>query len=144
MPLRKRRARRQSGFTLVEFIVVMVIIGILATLIVPRFFSKVGKANQAVAKSNIKMLEGIVLHFQTDCGRLPNEQEGLRALLQAPSDITGKWDGPYVKPTDIVDPWGVEYLYRCPGQRNHDFDIFTYGADMQEGGEGEAADVGNW
>ncbi len=144
MPFRKRARRRRSAFTLVEFIVVMVISGILATLIVPRFFSKVGKANQAVAKSNIKMLENILLHFQAECGRLPTEQEGLGALLQAPADLKGKWDGPYVNPKDIVDPWGVEFMYRCPGQRTRDFDLFSFGADKQEGGEGENADVGNW
>ena len=144
MPFNKRARGRRSAFTLVEFIVVMVIIGILATLIVPRFFSKVGKANQAVAKGNIASLEQIILHFQGDCGRLPTEQEGLGALLQPPSDVKGKWDGPYVKPKDIVDPWGVEYIYRCPGQRNKDFDLFSLGADKQEGGEGENADVGNW
>lgn len=144
MPLKERATGRRSGFTLIEFIVVMVIIGILATLIVPRFFSKVGKANQAVARGNIPTLVTKVLEFQADCGRLPSEQEGLRALLTAPSDLTGKWDGPYVGPKDIVDPWGVEFMYRYPGQRNRDFDIFTYGADRQEGGEGENTDIGNW
>jgi len=141
---KSRFSTRRRGFTLVEFIVVMVIIGILATLIVPRFFSKVGKANQAVAKGNIGILVTKVLEFQADCGRLPSEQEGLRALIQAPSDVGSKWDGPYVGPKDITDPWGVEFLYRYPGQRNKDFDIFTYGADHQEGGDGENTDFGNW
>jgi len=142
--MRRRRVRRPSGFTLIEFIVVMTIIGVLAALIVPRFFGKIGTAKQAVAQGNIPTLETKVLEFQADCGRLPTEQEGLRALLQAPSDVSAKWNGPYVKEKDILDPWGNEYAYRQPGQRNRDFDLFTLGADRQEGGEGENTDIGNW
>ncbi len=132
------------GFTLIEFIVVMTIIGILAALIVPRFIGRVGGAKQAVAKQKIAVLENKVVEFQTDCGRFPTAQEGLRGLLRPPSDAGDKWKGPYVKEKDILDPWDVEFIYRYPGQRNADFDLLTLGADRQEGGEEENTDIGNW
>ena len=142
---RQRRAeRRTRAFTLIEFIAVMTIIGILAALIVPRFFGRIGGAKTAVAQQKVAVLETKVLEFQADCGRFPTAQEGLQALLRAPSDVADHWKGPYVKEKDIVDPWGREINYRYPGRRNADFDLFTYGADGAEGGEGENADVGNW
>ncbi len=146
MPMRPhtRSESKRRAFTLIEFIVVITIIGILAALIVPRFFGRIGSAKQAVAKQAVAVLETKVLEFQADCGRLPTGGEGLRALLRAPSDVGDHWKGPYVKEKDITDPWGVEYTYRCPGRRNADFDIFTYGSDRQEGGEGENEDIGNW
>ncbi len=132
----------RKAFTLIEFIVVMTIIGILAALIVPRFIGRVGGAKQAVAQQKINVLEGKVLEFQADCGRYPSAQEGLQALVRQPADCE-KWR-PYVKEKDIIDPWDVEFIYRYPGQRNSDFDLLTYGADRQEGGEDENADIGNW
>lgn len=139
--MKRRKTCVRLAFTLIEFIVVMTIIGILAALIVPRFFGKIATAKQAVAQGNLPTLETKILEFQADCGRLPTEQEGLGALLVAPPDLAGKWKGPYVKDKDIIDPWGREYVYRYPGQRNADFDLFTLGADGQEGGEGENADI---
>jgi len=140
----RRRNRNRRTFTLIEFIVVMTIIGILAALIVPRFVGRIGGAKQTVATSNIQTLELKILEFQADCGRFPTAQEGLSALLRPPADVNEKWKGPYVKEKDIIDPWGAEFVYRYPGQKNFDFDILTYGADGQEGGEGESADIGNW
>jgi general secretion pathway protein G len=122
----------------------MTIIGILAALIVPRFFGRVGGAKQSVAKGNIAMLETKVIEFQTDCGRLPTSQEGLSALIEPPGDVADKWKGPYVKKKDIVDPWGQEMIYECPGRQNADFDIYTFGADKRQGGENENEDIGNW
>jgi len=136
--------RKRGAFTLIEFIVVATIIGILAALIVPRFVGRIGGARQAVAQQKIAVLEAKVLEFQADCGRLPTGQEGLRALLQPPSDVSEKWKGPYVKEKDILDPWDVEFRYEYPGRYNADFDLFTLGADGQEGGEDENADIGNW
>ena len=138
-----RRKRVRAAFTLIELIVAVTILGILASLLVPRFFSKIGGARQAVAKQKIGVLELKVLEFQTDCGRLPASQEGLRALVQAPADVQEKWKGPYVKDKDIIDPWDEEFIYRYPGRKNADFDIMTLGADKQEGGEDENADVVN-
>ena len=139
-----RRRMRRPAFTLIEFIVVATIIGVLAALIVPRFAGRIGGARQAVARQKIAVLEAKVLEFQADCGRLPTHQEGLIALVRRPSDVSERWRGPYVKEKDILDPWGVEFIYRYPGQRNADFDLFTLGADGQEGGEDEHADIGNW
>lgn len=139
-----RRPCDRRAFTLIEFIVVMTIIGILAALIVPRFLGRIGGAKQSVATANIKMLEAKVLEFQADTGRYPSAQEGLRALVQPPGDVSSKWKGPYVKDKEILDPWEREYIYRYPGQRNHDFDLFTLGADGQDGGDDEAKDIGNW
>jgi general secretion pathway protein G len=144
--MRTHRIRKTKlrAFTLIEFIVVMTIIGILAALIVPRIIGRVGGAKQAVAKQKIVVLESKVLEFQVDCGRLPTAQEGLRALVQKPSDAAEKWKGPYVKEKDIFDPWGVEFKYDNPPRHNADFDIYTCGSDGQEGGEDENADIGNW
>jgi general secretion pathway protein G len=135
---------KRKAFTLIEFIVVMTIIGILAALIVPRFIGRVAGAKKAVAQQKITVLEGKVNEFQADCGRFPTQQEGLQALLQKPGDCA-KWNGPYVKEKDVMDPWDVEFIYRYPGQRNTgDYDLMTLGADKQEGGEDENADIGNW
>ncbi len=134
----------RTAFTLIEFIVVITIIGVLAALIVPRFFGRVGQAKQAVAQSKIQVIEGKVNEFQVDCGRYPTAQEGLRALVQPPSDVAEAWRGPYVKEKDILDPWGTEFIYRYPARENFDFDLLTYGADGQEGGEEEGEDIGNW
>ncbi|MBI4580639.1 MAG: type II secretion system major pseudopilin GspG [Planctomycetes bacterium] len=130
--------------TLIEMIVVITILGVLATLIVTSSIWRIGEAKQSVALTNIKTLESKVQEFYVDCGRLPNSQEGLQALVRPPSDVGTRWKGPYVKEKDILDPWGNEFIYRSPGQHNSDFDIMTFGADRQEGGEGENQDVGNW
>ncbi len=136
---------KRGAFTLIEFIVVATIIGILAALIVPRFFWRIGATRQVVARQNIATLEAKIIEFQIDCGRLPTSQEGLRALLEPPSDVSEKWKGPYVaKRKDVLDPWDAEFRYLYPGRYNDDFDLFTLGADGQEGGEGENADIGNW
>jgi general secretion pathway protein G len=140
---RRKRQGRPGAFTLIEFLVVLTIIGIMAALIVPRAFVRIGQAKQTVARQKISVLESKVMEFQVDCGRLPTAQEGLRALVQAPGDVSDKWRGPYVKEKDILDPWGAELKYRIPGQQG-EFDIFTYGADGQEGGDGDNADIGNW
>ena len=110
----------------------------------PRVVGRIGGAKSAVAKSNLKAIEIKIVEFQVDCGRFPTSQEGVWALVRPPSDVNQKWKGPYLKEKEILDPWGEEYRYRYPGRQNADFDLFTLGADNQEGGEGENVDIGNW
>lgn len=138
------RSPRRAAFSLIEFVVVMTIIGILAALIIPRFVGKIGGAKQAVARQNIGILETQVLMFQSDCGRLPTNAEGVEALTRKPADLEEQWKGPYAKDKDIIDPWGVQFMYQNPGRKNPDFDLWTFGADGQEGGEDENLDIGNW
>jgi len=138
------RILRRRAFTLIEFIVVMTIIGILAAMIIPKLFRQIGGAKQAVAKQKIAVLETSLGVFQGNCGRLPTNQEALQALIRAPQDVADQWKGPYVKEKDLLDPWGNEFKYESPGRHNTDFDLYTLGADGQEGGDGENQDIGNW
>jgi len=144
--LRASALRRSSsirrGFTIVEIIVVIVIIGILATLIAPRLLGRVGQAKQSTAKSNANTLAGEVNKFILDCGPLPPGAT-LDILTIRPADVdASKWQGPYLQNADqLKDPWGNGYLIIVPGRKNVDFDIVSLGADGKDGGEGENADV---
>lgn len=139
-PQRKRGARR-SGFTLVELMVVAIILGVLAALIVPQFLGRVGKARTAVAQSKIAVIESAIGLFATDYDRYP---EDLDELVVRPDDVDEEsWTPPALKAKDLQDPWGVQFLYRYPGD-NSTFDLYTLGKDGTEGGDGENADVNNW
>jgi general secretion pathway protein G len=140
-----RRRRRQNGFTLVELLVVVLIIGMLATLLAPRMFSGLGEAKSKIARAKMARIEDGLARFQLDCGRLPDESEGgLEALLVAPPDLEEKWKQPYVKRSELLDPWGNPYIYISEGEYNPgSFDLISFGADGQEGGEGENADIVN-
>ena len=141
-----RRSVQKKGFTLIELLVVLVILGLLAALVGPRILGRVGGAKQEVAKSQIAMLEAALDQYRLDMGRYPTTEEGLRALIEPPEDeeMRKHWRGPYLKKAKIPkDPWGREYQYRCPGEHG-DFDLWSYGADGQPGGEGENADITNW
>jgi len=136
-----RRSSFEGGFTLIELLIVMVILGLLATLVAPKMFQKVGTAKQKTAKTQITMLGTALDSYRLDVGTYPNEQEGLEALRRNSGHDT--WDGPYL-PKDIpLDPWGHPYVYHCPGQHG-DYDLYSLGADGQEGGDGENADVTSW
>ncbi len=136
----KRSGR--SGFTLVEIMVVVIIIGVIAALVLPNLFSRTGQAKVSVAKQKVATLESSIQLFQQDYGRFP---ESLDELVSPPTDVEGGGAAtpPSVKPKDLVDPWGNEFVYRFPGQ-NWAFDIVSLGADGQEGGEGENADISNY
>ncbi|HEY2379840.1 MAG TPA: type II secretion system major pseudopilin GspG [Terriglobia bacterium] len=134
--------KRDRGITLIELLVVMVIIAMFATLVGSRLFRNVEKAHQATAKEQISEFESTLDLFRLDVGRYPTTAEGLDALRVKPSGLEN-WDGPYLKKDVPPDPWGHAYIYRCPGQHG-DFDLFSYGADGQEGGDGDGADVKNW
>jgi general secretion pathway protein G len=136
--------RKNRGFTLIELLAVVMIIALLAAFVVPRAFKGLGKAKQDIAKGKIAILEGALARFEYSCGRLPTDTEGLSALLTAPADVQERWEGPYIKKSDLNDPWNNPFLYMQQGQINAGgYDIFSYGADGQAGGEGDNADVYN-
>lgn len=134
--------RGGRGFTLVELLVVLAILGLLAGLVGPRVIGQLGGAKAKTAAVQIKDLESAAELFRLDVGRYPSEAEGLQALVTQPSGVVG-WNGPYLRRGLPNDPWGNAYRYRNPGQHG-DIDIYTYGADNAPGGQGENADVGNW
>ena len=130
------------GFTLLELLVVMVIIGLLASLVAPRYFDSVGKSNTKVAKAQIDALEKALDQFRLDVGRYPTTEQGLEALNGKPPNLE-RWAGPYLKKAVPPDPWGRAYLYRAPGEHG-DYDLSSLGSDGQPGGTGEAADATSW
>ena len=133
--------RGDRGFTLIELLIVMVILGLLAALVAPKMFQKVGTSKIKAAKAQIALLGTALDAYRLDVGRYPTTEQGLSALRVNPGFDT--WDGPYL-PKDVPkDPWGRDYVYRCPGQHG-DYDLYSLGADGREGGEGENADVASW
>ncbi|MEW6601423.1 MAG: type II secretion system major pseudopilin GspG [Nitrospirota bacterium] len=140
---KKSLSKCQRGFTLIELMVVMIILGLLAALVVPRMFGNVGKAKTNAAHAQIELFGTALDSFRLDVGRYPTTAEGLTALITQVSGVDN-WNGPYLKKTEIPrDPWGNPYLYESPG-KNGDYDIYSLGADKSEGGEGENADVVSW
>jgi len=135
--------QRSKAFTLIELMVVLLILAMLTTIAAPRVTKYLRKAKTETAKVQVEALSGAVDSFHLDIGRFPSSAEGLKALLAAPSDAA-KWDGPYIKKSEsLVDPWGHAYLYRIPGQHG-EYDLYSFGADGKEGGEGDDQDIGNW
>ena len=137
------RNRRGRGFTLLELLVVMVIIGLLAGFVAPRYFAQVGKSRVKAAHAQVDALDKALEQFRLDVGRLPTSEEGLAALNAPPSGVTN-WEGPYLKKAVPLDPWGHPYVYAQPGTHQNDFDLMSYGRDGQPGGTGEDADITNW
>lgn len=131
----------RDGFTLIELIVVMVILGLLAALVGPRFFGKVEKATQSAAKTEVEMLGQALDLFKLDTGRYPTTAEGLNALMANPG--IPNWDGPYLKKALPIDPWKRPYNYQSPGTHG-DYDLSSYGPDGSPGGEGENKDINSW
>ena len=136
------RAFAGSGFTLLELLVVMVIIGLLAAYVGPKYFSQIGKSEIKVTKAQIDALEKALDAYRLDVGRYPSTEQGLAALDARPNN-EAKWQGPYLKKAVPADPWGKPYQYRSPGEKG-EFDLYSFGKDGQAGGEGENADITNW
>jgi general secretion pathway protein G len=134
--------KTNKGITLIELLVVMVIIAMFATLVGARVFRNVEKGRQTVAKEQIREFESVLDTYRLDVGRYPSTEEGLQALRVRPSGVEN-WDGPYLRKDVPLDPWNHAYTYRCPGQHG-DFDLASYGADGQDGGDGDASDIKNW
>ncbi|MDY6863728.1 MAG: type II secretion system major pseudopilin GspG [Thermodesulfobacteriota bacterium] len=133
---------KKDGFTLIELLVVVLILGLLAAFVGPKMFGQLGKAEHQSAKTQIESLGTALDVFRLDMGRYPTTSEGLNALRQRVGSGE-RWRGPYLKKSIPKDPWGEDYIYRCPGQHG-DYDLFSYGADRVQGGEGDNADVVSW
>lgn len=135
--------RIEDGFTLLELLIVMLIIGLLAAFVAPRMIGKVGKSKQTIAKAQVESLVTALETYRLDTDKYPAQAEGLGALIDDPGN-SDNWGGPYLAKRKIpTDPWGNEYVYTYPGSSG-DYDIISYGADGKEGGEGEDADVTSW
>ncbi len=137
--------KSHAAFTLIEIMVVVVIIGILAATIIPKFIGTTHDAKVAAAKSHIGVLANALERFNVHMDRYPTTEEGLQVLVEAPADDANKkWRGPYIDQLR-ADPWGNAYQYLLPGTRHTtSYDLWSRGADGQDGGEGENADIGNW
>jgi len=138
-----KRTKRNAGFTLIELLIVMIILGLLAALVAPRMFGKVGTSKQKAAKAQMSLFETALDTYRLDMGKYPTTEMGLEALRQKPDDADTNWDGPYLPKEIPLDPWGRAYVYVQPGEHG-DYDILSYGADKQPGGEGEDTDIVNW
>ncbi len=133
---------RSSGFTLMEMLVVLAILGLLIGLVGPQVLNQLGGAKSKTAAIQIKDLEQTLEMYKLDVGRFPTTEQGLDALVNRPEGVSG-WNGPYLKSNVPQDPWKRDYLYRYPGERGS-IEVISYGQDGQPGGEGEDADISNW
>lgn len=137
------KINNSSGFTLIELLVVLVILGMIAGLVGPRIMKQLGTAQSNTAKLQIEDFGAALDIFYLDNSRYPNTQEGMDALVRKPSGFDN-WNGPYLKKNNVPkDPWGNEYQYQSPGQ-NGEYDLYSYGADNQPGGDGKNKDVNSW
>jgi len=136
-----RRPAPAAGFTLLELLVVVVIIGVLAGFVAPRYFGQVGKSEVNVAKAQIDALEKALDQYRLDVGHYPGKELGLKALIERPA-TEPKWNGPYLRKDVPLDPWGKPYVYKIPGEKS-EIELLSYGKDGQPGGSGEAADISN-
>ena len=131
---------RSAGFTLLELLVVIVIIGLLAAYVGPKYFAQLGKSEVTIAKAQMEAFEKSLDTYRLDVGRYPSTEEGMAALMAAPATAGAKWNGPYLKKGIPQDPWGHPYQYRSPGTKG-DYEILSTGKDGQPGGTGENADI---
>lgn len=139
-----KQAKQQTGFTLIEMLVVLVIIGLLAGLVGPKLFSKVDSSKVQTAQTQVKMLKGALETLRLDIGTFPSAADGLALLSEPPKDekLKAKWKGPYLDEALPLDPWGNPYQYSLPGSNNQPFALYSFGADGKKGGDGNDADIG--
>lgn len=143
MPIRPSRpARLPRGFTLLELLVVMVIIGLLAGYVGPKLFGQIAKSEVKTARAQMDALQKSLDQYRLDVGRYPSSAQGLAALVVKPTD-EARWAGPYLAKAVPQDPWGHDYQYRFPGQ-HVEYDLFSFGRDGQPGGDADGADIVNW
>lgn len=140
---KKVRSGRPAGFTLLELLVVLAILGLLAAVVGPRVIGYLGSSKTKAASVQARNIAASLELFRLDAGRYPTPQEGLAALVTAPASVP-VWNGPYLpQQSALIDPWGKPYQFKAPGDHN-EIDVYSLGADGAVGGEGEAKDVGNW
>ena len=134
---------QKKRFTLIEVVIVIVILVTLASIATPMYLNYISNANIGAAKSQVKLLADALTGYKTDNKDFPSEESGLQALVENVDDLE-TWRGPYLQGSLPKDPWGNEYVYRCPGEDNRPFEVISYGADGEIGGEGENADISSW
>jgi len=135
-------SRREGGFTLLELLVVLVIIGLLASYVGPKYFSQIGKSEVKAARAQIDALGKALDQFRLDSGHYPSTEQGLASLVERPAN-EAKWDGPYLTKAIPPDPWGNPYVFLMPGAHG-EYDLLSYGKDGKPGGEAENAEIANW
>jgi len=140
--MRPNNPARSAGFTLMELLLVLMIIGMLAALVGPTLYQRIKPAKQSAARAQLANFSTALDAFYVDCERYPTTQEGLAALRDRPEGAE-KWNGPYLKKEVPMDPWGHPFVYRAPG-RSGGYEILSYGADGREGGDGDNADINSW
>jgi general secretion pathway protein G len=138
----RRRSRRPQGFTLLELLVVMVVLGLLVSIVGPKYFGQIGKSEAKAAQAQIAALGKALDMYRLDVGRYPAAEQGLAALNTAPANEP-KWKGPYLQKAVPLDPWGRPYVYKSPGEHG-DYDLVSLGKDGSPGGSDENADIGSW
>ncbi len=141
----RRNKNKRKAFTLVELLVVVLIITMLAAFVAPKMFSGIGKTKADLTKAKMAIIENALNRFYIDCGRYPDDSEGLEVLVMPPADMEdGKWRGPYLKRSELLDFWDNPYIYVAEGEYNPgSFDLISLGADGMDGGEDDNMDIYN-
>lgn len=140
--MNKHAYATERGFTLLELLVVLVVLGLLAGLVGPRYFNQLGKSEAKGARAQLEGLVKALDIYRLENGHYPSTEQGLQALVVAPGDAS-KWDGPYLQKGVPLAPWGRQYIYRAPGE-NGEYDLLSLGKDGQPGGDGDNAEITSW